>query len=75
MPRFSSAKGSGGRTPWALASAGTELAGGVVVLALLGWWLDRRWGTSPWLLLLGTLLGAVGGVYNLWKMGRRVFRR
>ena len=46
-----------------------------MVLALLGWWLDRRWGTSPWLLLLGTLLGAVGGVYNLWKMGRRVFRR
>jgi F0F1-type ATP synthase assembly protein I len=72
MAMLDPAKGPG---PWALAGAGTELAGSVVLLALLGWWLDKRWGTSPWLLLLGTLVGTVGGIYNLWQAGQRFFRR
>ena len=31
------------------------------VLGLLGWWLDGRFGTAPWLLVAGVLLGSVGG--------------
>lgn len=23
----------------------------------LGWWLDQRWGTEPWLVIVGALLG------------------
>lgn len=25
--------------------------------AVLGWWLDKKWGTAPWLLLAASLLG------------------
>lgn len=30
----------------------------IVVLAFLGRWLDKKWGTSPWLLVVGALTAA-----------------
>ena len=57
----------------ALVGVGFEFGFAVIVLTLGGWWLDRRWGTGPWLMLTGMTLGFVGGVYNLWKMGKRYF--
>lgn len=33
----------------------------------LGWWLDRRSGTNPWLLLGGIGLGLVVGFNSLFK--------
>ncbi|GFN22976.1 MAG: AtpZ/AtpI family protein [Thermoanaerobacteraceae bacterium] len=33
----------------------------------LGRWLDRRLGTSPWLMVLGALLGVGLGFYSLVK--------
>lgn len=59
--------------PMALMGAGMELGGVVAVLALLGWWLDQYFGTSPWLVLSGTAVGIIGGIYNLWKQGKRYF--
>jgi F0F1-type ATP synthase assembly protein I len=35
------------------------------VTGWLGWWLDEKLGTSPWLLLVGIFLGASGGFYSL----------
>jgi F0F1-type ATP synthase assembly protein I len=35
------------------------------VTGWLGWWLDAKLGTSPWLLLVGIFLGASGGFYSL----------
>ncbi len=32
-----------------------------------GYWLDRRLGTSPWLLLLGGVFGMVAAGYQLYK--------
>ncbi len=34
----------------------------------LGWWLDRRLGTGPWLMLLGILLGIVVGMYGIARV-------
>lgn len=28
-----------------------------------GWWLDARFGTEPWLLLVGAILGITVGMY------------
>ena len=70
MPLFSKQRRP---TPWALAGAGIELAGTVCLLTLLGWWLDSHWGTRPWLMIGGTFIGAVGGIYNIWKTGKRFF--
>lgn len=47
------------------AGIGLELAASVVVLALLGWWVDHHFGTAPWGVLTGALIGLVGGMYSM----------
>ena len=49
------------------AGLGLELAGAVAGLTLLGYWLDGRWGTAPWLMLAGLAIGLLGGTYNLLR--------
>jgi ATP synthase protein I len=44
---------------------GLELAGATAGLALLGYWIDRKFGTSPWGILGGVVIGIVGGLYNM----------
>jgi ATP synthase protein I len=44
---------------------GVELAGAIGGLALVGYWIDGRYGTSPWGMLGGVVIGMVGGLYNL----------
>lgn len=44
---------------------GLELAGVIAGLALAGYWIDGRFGTAPWGILGGVVLGLVGGLYNL----------
>jgi ATP synthase protein I len=44
---------------------GLELAGATAGLALIGYWIDGRFGTSPWGTLVGVIIGIVGGLYNL----------
>jgi F0F1-type ATP synthase assembly protein I len=44
---------------------GVELAAAIVGFALVGFWIDRRYGTAPWGLVVGVALGVVGGMYNL----------
>jgi F0F1-type ATP synthase assembly protein I len=48
-----------------LSSIGFELAAAVAGFTLGGYWWDRYFGTSPWGLLIGVVLGLVGGMYNL----------
>ena len=58
----SSAVQSGGN-----ASLGITFGATVLVFVGFGWWLDDRFGTSPWLLIVGMLLGSVGGIVSLVK--------
>jgi F0F1-type ATP synthase assembly protein I len=44
---------------------GFELFGAVLGFSLLGFWIDRHYGTRPWGLLTCAVLGLVGGLYNL----------
>ena len=44
---------------------GLELAGATAGLALVGYWIDSRFATSPWGILIGMVIGIVGGLYNL----------
>ena len=46
---------------------GLELAGATAGLALVGYWIDGKFGTSPWGILGGVGIGLVGGLYNLVK--------
>ncbi|HEX9943933.1 MAG TPA: AtpZ/AtpI family protein [Thermoanaerobaculia bacterium] len=54
------------RANWVkLSGLGIELAAAVVGLSLFGYWWDRHFGTSPWGLVVGGVIGVVGGMYNL----------
>jgi len=54
---------------------GLELAGATAGLALLGYWLDRHFGTSPWGILGGVIIGIVGGLYNLVRESLEAVRQ
>jgi ATP synthase protein I len=45
----------------------SELVGGVLVGAGLGWLLDRWLGTTPWGLMLFLLLGFAAGILNVMR--------
>jgi F0F1-type ATP synthase assembly protein I len=51
-----------------------ELAGATAGLALIGYWIDRRFGTTPWAILAGVVIGIVGGLYNLVKTSLAAMR-
>jgi F0F1-type ATP synthase assembly protein I len=36
-----------------------------LVCGALGWWLDRKLGSAPWLMIGGILAGAAGAMYSL----------
>ena len=44
---------------------GFEFAAAVAVFLLLGYWVDRHFGTGHWGLMVGMVLGLIGGTYNL----------
>jgi ATP synthase protein I len=47
------------------------LIGGPAGGALIGWVLDRAFGTSPWLLLILLFLGMAAGFWNIVKISSR----
>jgi F0F1-type ATP synthase assembly protein I len=51
---------------WArLSGIGIELVAAVAGFTLVGYWWDRHFGTRPWGVLIGALLGLAGGMYNV----------
>ena len=50
-----------------VAGASYTLVGGIIVLGGLGYVLDGRLGTEPWLLVGGLLMGIVVGFYEIVK--------
>ena len=53
---------------------GLELAGATAGLALVGYWIDGKYGTAPWGILGGVLVGIVGGLYNMVKQSLKAVR-
>jgi F0F1-type ATP synthase assembly protein I len=48
-----------------LSSIGIELVAAIVGFTLVGYFWDRHFGTQPWGVLIGALLGLAGGMYNV----------
>jgi F0F1-type ATP synthase assembly protein I len=48
--------------------------GQMVVPILLGVWFDNTNNTSPWGMVVGSVLGIVGGSWSLWAISRRMNR-
>ena len=55
-----------------LSGLGIEVGAAVGIGAGLGYWLDQRLGTHPWLLLLFTGFGIVAGVKAVLREVRRL---
>jgi len=49
------------------ASFGIQFAVTILLFMAVGLWLDGQLGTTPLFILLGTLFGAVGGFYKLYR--------
>ena len=58
-----------------LAGIGFDLAAAVGVGALLGWWIDRRFETGPWGVLICSSIGIVGGLVNFVRAAQKAARR
>lgn len=50
------------------AQSGTMLIVPMIVLGGLGYWLERRLGWEPWLLLAGLVLGMAAGFLNFFRL-------
>ena len=50
---------------WRLSAMGTEFVAAIAGMLLLGLLLDRWWGTTPALTIIGAVVGLIGGGYNL----------
>jgi ATP synthase protein I len=57
-----------------MSALGLEFAGSVLGGLLAGFYLDRWLGTSPWMVLVGTLGGMVGAVSRMLVLTRRFQR-
>lgn len=53
-------------------AAAFSLFAGVVSGLLAGWLLDRWLGTKPWLLVVGVVVGAAAGFYELVRTSAKI---
>lgn len=62
-------------SPWSLTGLGFEIAVPIALGVYLGYRLDRWLDSSPWFLVIGSLLGMVVGFYgffkSVWPKGNR----
>lgn len=49
------------------AGIGVQFAATILVFVFAGIWLDRRFGTSPWLLIISVFAGAGGAFYSMYR--------
>ncbi|NIL97770.1 MAG: hypothetical protein GTO53_08760, partial [Planctomycetales bacterium] len=53
------------------ARVGTELVAATMVGAFLGYLLDGYFGTKPWLIVAGVVVGAAAGFLNVYRFVQR----
>ncbi|MCF6410923.1 AtpZ/AtpI family protein [Pseudalkalibacillus salsuginis] len=51
----------------------SQLVGSILVGIFGGMWLDRRFGTAPFLMIVGLFIGLATGVYGMIKLIQRHF--
>ncbi len=56
-------------------STGIVLFGSIVLMMLIGWGADLLFGTTPWGMIVGLVIGAVIGFIQLFRVSSEIFRR
>ncbi len=54
---------------------GMEMVAALIVGGVIGWFLDRFFGTEPWLLLVFLVLGFAAGMLNAVRESQRIQAR
>jgi len=47
---------------------GGAFLGSILSGTLLGWVADRLFGTDPWLVVTGIVVGSISGFYRMWLL-------
>ena len=53
-------------------AAGVQLAASTVAGLIVGYYVDKKLGTTPWLTAAGVMLGFIGGIFNLFRIVRLI---
>ena len=66
------------KTTWQVVGDALQLGASIVfailIGAALGWWLDSKFGTSPWLSIVFFLFGVAAAGRNVWIAVRKELR-
>ena len=54
-------------------AAGITLVAVVVTFCGLGWLLDKWFGTEPWLLITGIVLGSAAGLFQFVRLSSKTY--
>jgi ATP synthase protein I len=65
----------GGISGGEFAGIGIQFALVILIFTAAGIWLDKRLGTSPWLLIVCVFLGAGGAFYSIYQKAMAAQRR
>lgn len=57
-----------------LAGVGVEFIVAVGLFAALGWWLDSKWNTRPWLLIAGCGVGFAAGLFQMVRAAQKMMK-
>lgn len=60
--------GSKGGSP--LAGLGLQFGAAIVVCVLVGNWIDKRYGSAPWGVLIGAGVGFAAGFYSIFRAAK-----
>ena len=50
----------------------TDLMSGLIIGGIMGWSLDKMFGTEPWLLILFFVLGVFAGISNVIRTANKM---
>ncbi len=64
-------EGSDLKQYFSLSTIGIEMGVTLAIGILIGWYLDRLFGTKPWLTIIFTLFGIAAGFRNLIRLARK----
>jgi ATP synthase protein I len=62
------------RTIGALSTVGLSFVLSIVIGAGLGWYLDKSFGTAPWMFFLFFAIGVAAGVVNVYRITGRILK-
>lgn len=54
---------------------GVQLAAAVCGSAVVGWWIDKTYGTQPWVLLGGVIVGSIVGLVQFLRVVQQLGKR